>query len=299
MKFLYIKRPKKISYGINLVIQEVTKNIRQIIANSKGKLVWHPANYGISINKNVLTIHDCIGLSFGFREHIIKKILRWIYFYCSVISATRIVVPSFYTRQCVLKIAPFVANKLLIIKNGETLHSGFLKKIKANKQTKKIPKKFLLCVSNSLYHKGLIDLLSVYDPQGSLPLVIVGKLNSWHKSLAKKKKIYLLQNVGTKKLNWLYLKTAGCIAPSINEGFGLPGCTCKTLGKPLLARDIPIFREIYKTYPIYFKDRSDLKLKLRYFYKKTTAKKYSEWSWSDCAKDYQKVFLELLHDTKR
>ncbi len=42
------------------------------------------------------------------------------------------------------------------------------------------------------------------------------------------------------------------VQPSLSEGFGLTGVEAMSCGTPVLASDIPIFREIYKQAPLYF-----------------------------------------------
>ena len=68
-----------------------------------------------------------------------------------------------------------------------------------------------------------------------------------------------------------YLKNADLLVqPSLYEGFGIPPLEAMSLGTPVLISDIPVFKEIYETFPVtYFKagNTEDLSLKLMNMYK--------------------------------
>ena len=68
-----------------------------------------------------------------------------------------------------------------------------------------------------------------------------------------------------------YLKNADLLVqPSLYEGFGIPPLEAMSLGTPALISDIPVFKEIYESFPVtYFKteDSDDLCIKLINMYK--------------------------------
>ena len=59
-------------------------------------------------------------------------------------------------------------------------------------------------------------------------------------------------NASDEKLAACYREADAVIAASLAEGFGLPLVETLMLGKPLIASDIPAFREIAGSVPTYF-----------------------------------------------
>ncbi|MRG60106.1 glycosyltransferase [Agromyces sp. CFH 90414] len=83
------------------------------------------------------------------------------------------------------------------------------------------------------------------------PLVIVGepggrsaKLPSGVAEAVRRGAVRFLGRVDDGELAWLYAHTDGLLFLSLDEGFGLPTLEARAFGAPLLASDIPVFREI-------------------------------------------------------
>lgn len=55
--------------------------------------------------------------------------------------------------------------------------------------------------------------------------------------------IVMLGALADEELAWLYANTALAVALSLDEGFGMPAVEAASFGAPLLASDIPVFRE--------------------------------------------------------
>jgi alpha-1,2-rhamnosyltransferase len=64
--------------------------------------------------------------------------------------------------------------------------------------------------------------------------------------------VYL--DVSDLELQYLYRKVAALIFSSRIEGFGLPLVEALQQGLPVIASDIPVFKEIGGEYPMYFRD---------------------------------------------
>ena len=58
----------------------------------------------------------------------------------------------------------------------------------------------------------------------------------------------------------LYKKATATIMPSLMEGYGLPGIESLALGTPVVASNIPVFREVYGERAEYFEPTSAIKL---------------------------------------
>jgi glycosyltransferase involved in cell wall biosynthesis len=93
-------------------------------------------------------------------------------------------------------------------------------------------------------------------------LVIVGRLGWGMEDFEEKlnrhpqqgKSLFYLKSISDEYLERLY-STASClIAASEGEGFGLPLIEAAQHGLPVIARDIPVFREVAGDYANYFPD---------------------------------------------
>jgi glycosyltransferase involved in cell wall biosynthesis len=72
------------------------------------------------------------------------------------------------------------------------------------------------------------------------------------KSLGLEKDIIYFSNIDNKKLREIYNLCDLFIFPSIYEGFGFPGLEAAACGTPVICSDIPIFKELYRDFPLYF-----------------------------------------------
>jgi alpha-1,2-rhamnosyltransferase len=104
-------------------------------------------------------------------------------------------------------------------------------------------------------------------------------------------------DVSDRELQSLYQNVAGLIFASSIEGFGLPLVEALQQGLPVIASDIPVFREIGGQYPTYFRDGDveDLMKVLKAF--PTTPKQDLEgfhWrSWDEAIKELVPLCLAI------
>lgn len=68
------------------------------------------------------------------------------------------------------------------------------------------------------------------------------------------KRLFYKDNLNDKELSLYYEKATAIIMASYAEGFGLPLVEAMYYQKPVIARDIKVFREIASDYPTYFED---------------------------------------------
>jgi glycosyltransferase involved in cell wall biosynthesis len=68
----------------------------------------------------------------------------------------------------------------------------------------------------------------------------------------KDRRLYWLQGISDEYLQKVYTASACLIAASVNEGFGLPLIEAARHGIPVVARDIPVFREVAGECAFYF-----------------------------------------------
>lgn len=112
--------------------------------------------------------------------------------------------------------------------------------------------------------KGYAQVLSAFELLWNLGenvnLVIVGK-KGWNVEelmilLAthpeRDRRLFWLQDVGDALLERLYTVSTCLIAASLDEGFGLPLIEAARHNLPIIARDIPVFREVAGEHASYF-----------------------------------------------
>lgn len=104
-------------------------------------------------------------------------------------------------------------------------------------------------------HRVALDAFEALWADGvDIELVIVGKIGWGISHLADRirrhgefgKRLHLHEKVGDSELGALYKECDALIAASFAEGFGLPIVEAGHFGKPVLASDIPVFREVGK-----------------------------------------------------
>lgn len=136
----------------------------------------------------------------------------------------------------------------------------------------------VLFVGNIKRHKGLATLLAAYDrarAQGlSATLTIVGNAENFRTgddetarqlADAAERGITFTGKISDKELTYMYAQARVLVQPSRYEGFGMPPLEAMTVGTEAIVSDIPVFREIYRDFPVtYFAegDAADLAEKL-------------------------------------
>ena len=91
-------------------------------------------------------------------------------------------------------------------------------------------------------------------------LVIVGKQGWMMEALAEKlrthpereRRLFWLAGVSDEMLLKLYRACAALLAASVGEGFGLPLIEAAQHGLPIIARSLPVFREVGGEHAYYF-----------------------------------------------
>ena len=125
------------------------------------------------------------------------------------------------------------------------------------------------------------------------------------KSLDLENEIVYLKNISNKRLIEIYNLCDFFVTTSLYEGFGFPGLEAASCGTPVICSDIPIFREIYQDFPIYFPPK-DYKLLAKFIIDNieneelidelrtkglAIAKKYS---WQKYAEQYYKLVKSII-----
>jgi len=129
-----------------------------------------------------------------------------------------------------------------------------------------------LCVATIEPRKGHRQLLAAFDllwARGfDLNLVLVGR-EGWdvddlvrdiHRHPEIGRRLQWLQGIDDAFLDRLYRISHCLVVPSLGEGFGLPLIEAGIRDLPILARDLPVFREVAGGHAAYFQGESPLEL---------------------------------------
>lgn len=173
---------------------------------------------------------------------------------------------------------------------------------------------YYIQVSTIEPRKGYGQLLDAFDilwnTGSELCLVFVGRKGWLVDELCRRikkhsqlnKKLFWLSGVSDELLTVLYENAKGVLVASENEGYGLSVAEGAFYNKPLLLRDIPVFREIAGDQAFYFKGfdgqslaqrikEMDRALTLGEIDSLHTSQNVDVASWSECFE----AFHQLLH----
>ncbi len=219
----------------------------------------------------VVTVHDLIKSYFAGRETTTRA--PWLYHLKragynldvrhSLLNANAVIVPTNTVKNQILANYPQVKPEH-IHPIPEAPDLKFMHKIKGTNAPQlsfDLPDKYLLFVGNAYPHKNLPVLLEALkllkDP--SLHLVIVSKLSPFlSRVLApyEPKNIHVLCELNDSELYTVYQNATVLVTPSLMEGYGLVGLEAMMLGVPVIASNIPVYREVYGDRVTYFEANS-------------------------------------------
>lgn len=175
-----------------------------------------------------------------------------------------------------------------------------------------------LCESGMFYamvgtiepRKGHLTVLrafeQLWDAGWQQKLIIVGRLgwqcdeirHTLKHSSYHNQRLFVLHDVGDMELEYLYQLSRGLIFASAVEGFGLPLVEAMSRGVPVIASDIPVFREIGQDYPVYFQVGNSMALAEAVRATDDRPRLAGrEWvSWGTAAQDYLARAIKIFGD---
>ncbi len=132
-----------------------------------------------------------------------------------------------------------------------------------------VVKEDILFVGNIKHHKGLHILVPAFNKaveRGlNAKLLIVGNAENFRtgdssilSEISGSKNILFTGKVSDEKLRTLYRNSALLVQPSLYEGFGMPPMEAIACGTNVVLSDIPVFKEIYKDFPVTFFKSGDI-----------------------------------------
>lgn len=150
-----------------------------------------------------------------------------------------------------------------------------------------------------LWEHGLDINLIIVGKKGWGVDELINKLNTHPEN---KHRLFWLEGISDEYLEKIYATSTCLIAASHGEGFGLPLIEAAQHQIPIIARDIPVFKEVAGEGAFYFKATcgEDLAIKIKEWLNLYTDKKIPKSStitwhtWKESAKDLSSKLLQLV-----
>jgi len=286
-----------------------------LINRLKPDYLWEPTGFAPPfVNSKiaiVTTVHDLTPITHS--QFHLKMPRFWFRHFlpASLRRSDFILVPSPATKKAILEHlpGPNLATKIKVIPLG-TDFSGSEPLDQTVVQKHQLYKPYLLYLGTIEPRKNLQKLLKAFNSfsqtRPGLELLLVGA-NGWlNKSFWKlyhqlaNPSIRHLGYVPRSDLPTLIAQAEGLVYPSYAEGFGLPILEGLRFGKPVIASDLPVHRELAADQAIYFNPKSTKSLLKAFFAleavnddpvkAKMRQKRASRFTWGNYLKE---VLIEL------
>ncbi|MFX1570576.1 MAG: glycosyltransferase family 4 protein [Promethearchaeota archaeon] len=239
-------------------------------------------------------------------------------YYASGLKKCRFVIAiSEFTKSELVKKLKIPKEKIIVIKNGMNREIFYPL---SNKELESVEPlyteyKKILHMGSEVDRKNFLTLLKAFylikKRDKNYKLIRIGKpaYTSFIKTLGLQKDVIYLSNISNKRLREIYNLVDFYVYPSTYEGWGAGGLEAASCGTPVLCSDIPVFREIYRDFPIYFPpydfrqlaklilnniDNVNLKLDMR----KKGIEVVNKYSWEKSAMRYLKLARFVIESQK-
>ncbi len=216
--------------------------------------------------RSVITVHDLIKSHFTGSDTTTRT--PWLYIlkragYNQVIKhslthAADIITPTNTVKNDILALFPTVKPEA-VHPIAEAPDPIFRQKLVIDNWNLDIPTNYILFVGNAYPHKNLGLLLDALAQLPTQHLVIVAKPTPFLTRLLVGRdlsRIHLLSNLSDSELVAVYGHAQALVTPSLMEGYGLPGLEALMVGTPVIASNIPVYREVYGNQVTYFDPHS-------------------------------------------
>ncbi len=234
----------------------------------------------------VVTIHDLIKHEFaGLASTTRLPLIYWLKHaaYKMVIGramakSAKILVPSNWVKKRILEEFKVNAGKIVVTyEAAEAIFEARLpgkvtdEEALLNKYGLKMP--FIVYVGNLYPYKNLevvlkaLKIIRSQNPNLSLQLLVSSARGVFLKRFESLVRAYNLDDlviiggyIPNEELSLIFKKALAYVFPSLSEGFGIPGLNAMAAGLPVIASDIPVFREIYGEAALFFDPHSPVAL---------------------------------------
>lgn len=214
------------------------------LKNKNNPLLLNLTNSGpILYSNQVSTVHD---ISFYINKKWFTYFYRNFYKFITpklIKKSSKILTVSNFSKETILKYFTIDNNKIIVINNASTLN------ISQQINTEEINSNYILFVGADSLRKNLINALKAFNQIKNLDIKIkivgLGKSYNLKDEILQNKNIEIINQINDIDLCTLYSNAKMLLFPSFYEGFGIPPIEAMRCKCPVIASDIPVFREIY------------------------------------------------------
>jgi glycosyltransferase involved in cell wall biosynthesis len=271
----------------------------------RGDILWSPANAGPwSVKNQVVTIHDAS--VFDHPEWFNPTFSLWTRLSWKILARRikAIITVSNFSRDRLRLHLGIPEGKIHVIHNGvgKPFEPQSQKAIEMVKEKYGLDKPYFLFVGTDDPRKNLVGLVQAWESLNlkSHSLFVAGAKGNVFSNERGRETRPLQMYVSDEELPVLYSGAAAVIVPSFYEGFGLTVLEAMACGVPVIASDIPVFRELFEGAALFAdphepKEITDAMLKI--IEDKSLAMRLQEqglahaakFSWGDSARKTQDV----------
>lgn len=271
---------------------------------------------GLFLNKSrtLITCHDIF--TFLERNNLKNPYFLQKYSLYGLKKCKFIISISNFTKNELIEKFNIPNDKIMVIQNGINKNMFFPVSKSEMDKIKPLYPHFvkILHVGSEVYRKDFLTLLKavylVKKKIKNIKIIRIGQpaYKDIIKSLGLGKDVIYLNNISNQRLREIYNLSDFFIFPSLYEGWGAPGLEAAACGTPVICTDIPVFRELYQSFPIYFppKDYKTLaKLILENINNENTKQEMikkgiyiaNKYSWRISAEKYYKYVKYILDNS--
>lgn len=306
------QKEKGTSAGLKILPGDTLVMLDSSWSNSIWDEVAQLKKQGVRI---ITVVYDLIPMSHRqfCDDGLVKVFTHW--FTCAVKLSDAFVCISDFVRGCVLKELAAIGRENVPVKYfylGSDL-DGIENNAKISEEIASIctaGKKFVLAVGTieprkryDVIVEAFEKYVAAYGPD--ISLVLVGKIGWKVEALINRIQsnnqfetaLFMFNHANDAELNMLYENCSGLIFASDIEGFGLPLVEARQKGIPVIASDIPVFREIADDCVVFFDagEAESLKYQIRRLTNGEIASQASKMEWLSWKKSAQ-IFMEKIHE---
>lgn len=269
--------------------------------------------------KFILTIHDLTPVLFKTGKASTKNFLTYNikYFAMKYVmskalkNSSYIITPSVSVqKELVDNFGALYQSKIISIYEGI---NNKIKSAKENKNLKKnMPEKFIAYIGNFYPHKNVERLIKAFEiADTDARLVLAGPDDYFFRQLVRtfeqsnqSGKVIFFTNPRLEDLVFLYKNASALIHPSLSEGFGLTNIEAAYFNCPIIASNIPVFKEILDDEYLSFDPRSerDIAEKIESFFSNKPNPEYKSilkrFSFRKMAEETFKVYQRCVDQKK-
>lgn len=262
-------------------------------------------------HKNIITVHDLCLLDRPdlVSSETIKNFKKDMLF--SLENADRIISVSEFTKSRILEnFGKEFSSKIKVIYHGSDFDI-----VEEKEPDLKLPDRYLLFVGTLEPRKNISSILNSLDTiikaDKDIKLVICGSKGWESKDVfellnkkVKEGKVILFEYLNRSELKYIFKRAKLLVFPSIYEGFGLPILEAAYNNLPVACSDIPVFREIFDNFPVYFNHKNPDDISKKIIELINNSKKYDEkiniaknikqnYTWEKAAAETIDVYKEI------